>query len=109
MREAHSGTVTEGMTHLAAVLSEQRGEIVDRWQKRVRGQRRARRMTAPALIDHVPALLDDIAALAARLPHRGAAGARHDETICPALRRPEPAFDIEHGIRENSELRAVII
>lgn len=109
MREAHRGTAAEGMTHLAAVLSERRGEIVDRWQKRVRGQRRARRMTAPALIDHVPALLDDIAALAARLPHRGAAGVPHDETMCDALRWLEPGFDLEQVIREYGELRTVIL
>jgi signal transduction histidine kinase len=109
MRESRSGAIAHATTHLDALLGERRDEIVDRWQTRVRGQYRAQTMTAPVLIDHVPALLDDIAARAADLPHDGAAGSLHDETVCHALPRLGPGFDLEQVIQEYSELRTVIL
>src|SRR5207237_4586442 len=73
MHKGESGAVAQRMVHLGTLLREQRGEIVDRWVNAVRLARRAHTTaTAPALIDHLPRLLDDIAPLADDVVHRGA-------------------------------------
>jgi PAS domain S-box-containing protein len=109
MHKAKSGAVAQGMVHLGMLLRERRGEIVDRWLKAVRLGRRGRTMTAPALIDHIPPLLDDIATLADEVAHRGASNLPDHDAAAHARHRLEAGFDLETVIHEYGDLRKAIL
>ena len=73
--------------HLGRFLDQHRSTILERWAHSVRDLAKARALSTPALIDHIPSLLDLIAQLADRM----VAGAPEEfperEAVAHALQR----------------------
>ncbi|MEK7951567.1 sensor histidine kinase [Luteolibacter soli] len=97
------------LTKLAALIQRDRDSIVARWRQQVRELPSARTLDVAALDDHIPGLLDELAA---------ALRARSDQTIPEALAEGSPpihglqrlmdAFDIEEVVAEYNVLRGCI-
>jgi two-component system, OmpR family, phosphate regulon sensor histidine kinase PhoR len=97
------------LNKLAALILRDRDSIVARWRQQVRELPSARTLDAVALDDHMPGLLDELAA---------ALQARSDQTIPAALAESSPpihglqrlkdAFDIEEVVAEYNVLRGCI-
>jgi two-component system phosphate regulon sensor histidine kinase PhoR len=94
---------------LAALISRERDSLLSRWREQVRQLPSARHLDTPALNDHIPQLLDELAT---------ALGSRSEQTIPDALRegtppahglqRAQEAFDIEEVVAEYNILRGCI-
>ena len=94
---------------LAALVKQKRQWLLSRWRQQVRQLASARHLDIPTLNDHIPELLDELAA---------AFQANSDESIPEALREGSPpahglqrlqdAFDIEEVVAEYNILRGCI-
>jgi len=94
---------------LAALISRERDSLLSRWREQVRQLPSARQLDTPALNDHIPQLLAELAT---------ALGSRSEQTIPDALRegtppahglqRAQEAFDIEEVVAEYNILRGCI-
>ena len=94
---------------LAALVMQERQSLLSRWRQQVRQLPSARQLDIPTLNDHIPDLLDELAA---------AFQSNSDETIPEALREGSPpahglqrlkdAFDIEEVVSEYNILRGCI-
>jgi two-component system, OmpR family, phosphate regulon sensor histidine kinase PhoR len=94
---------------LAALITEEQDALLDRWRQQVKQLPSAKHLDLPALNDHIPDLLDEIAA---------ALQSRSRETIPEALvegsppahglQRLQEAFDIEEVVAEYNILRGCI-
>jgi signal transduction histidine kinase len=94
---------------LAALIRQERDALLERWRQQVKQLPSAKHLDLPALNDHIPDLLDEIAA---------ALQARSRETIPEALAEGSPpahgfqrlqeAFDIEEVVAEYNILRGCI-
>ncbi len=94
---------------LAALIRERSTELLDRWRLLVRELPGARELDVPTLNDHIPTLIDELAA---------ALDANSDETIPEALAQGTPpahgsqrladGFDIEEVVAEYNILRGCI-
>ena len=94
---------------LAALVKKERQELLARWRQQVRQLPSARKLDVPTLNDHIPGLLDELAA---------ALESRSDQTIPEALQESSPpahglqrlqeAFDIEEVVAEYNILRGCI-
>jgi two-component system, OmpR family, phosphate regulon sensor histidine kinase PhoR len=94
---------------LAALIRRERDSLLSRWRQQVKQLRSARHLDVPTLNDHIPMLLEDLAA---------ALDARSDETIPEALSGGSPpahglqrvgdGFDIEEVVAEYNILRGCI-
>jgi two-component system phosphate regulon sensor histidine kinase PhoR len=97
------------LNQLAALIRQEREALLSRWRQQVRPLPSARQLDVPTLNDHVPGLLDELAA---------ALQSRSDQTIPEALcessptahglQRLQEAFDIEEVVAEYNILRACI-
>jgi two-component system phosphate regulon sensor histidine kinase PhoR len=97
------------LNQLAALVKQERQAVLSRWRQQVRHLPSARHLDVPALNDHIPGLLDELAA---------ALQSRSDETIAEALSEGSPpahglqrlqqAFDLEEVVAEYNILRACI-
>ena len=97
------------LDQLAAVIADQRGSLLSRWRKQVRQLPSARNLDTPTLNDHIPQLLDELAA---------SLRSRSEQTIPDALKEGTPpahglqraldAFDIEEVVAEYNILRGCI-
>jgi len=97
------------MDQLAALLQQDGHAFLARWRQQVRQLPSARQLDVPTLNDHIPGLLDELAA---------ALRSKSDQTIPEALRESSPpahglqrlqeAFDIEEVVAEYNILRGCI-
>ena len=94
---------------LAALVKQERHALLSRWRQQVRQLPSARQLDIPTLNDHIPGLLDELAA---------ALQSKSDQTIPEALSEGSPpahglqrlqdAFDIEEVVAEYNILRGCI-
>jgi len=97
------------LDELAALIRRERDTLLAQWRKEVRALPSAQHLDAPTLNDHVPQLIEEVAA---------ALQARSDETIPEALseasppahglQRVEDGYDIEEVVAEYNILRGCI-
>jgi len=97
------------LDQLAALVKQEREALLSRWRQQVRHLPSARQLDVPTLNDHLPGLLDELAA---------ALRSKSDQTIPEALGESSPpahglqrlqeAFDIEEVVAEYNILRACI-
>ena len=97
------------LNQLAALIRQERDAVLDRWRQQVKQLPSAKHLDIPALNDHIPDLLNEIAA---------ALQSRSRETIPEALAEGSPpahglqrlqeAFDIEEVVAEYNILRGCI-
>lgn len=94
---------------LAALIKQERHALLSRWREQVRQLPSARHLDTPTLNDHLPGLLDELAA---------ALQSRSDQTIPEALLEASPTahglqrlkdeFDVEEVVAEYNVLRGCI-
>lgn len=106
--------MTEGMTKpmqtLSSFIRRQQSDILDDWERAVRALPIARELDRPALLDHVPILLDRIADMAEALaegktpPSPTIEGATEH-----ALHRLGEGFDVSEVIAEYATLRECLM
>ena len=53
---------TQGLERLAALIKRERDALLSQWREQVRRLPSAKDLETPALEDHVPAILDELAA-----------------------------------------------
>ena len=97
------------LDQLAALVKQERQALLSRWRQQVRHLPSARQLDVPTLNDHIPGLLDELAA---------ALHSKSDQTIPEALnessatvhglQRLQEAFDIEEVVAEYNILRGCI-
>ncbi len=97
------------LDNLAALIKQERHALLSRWRQQVRQLPSARHLDIPTLNDHIPGLLDELAA---------ALQSKSDQTIPEALgegsppahglQRLQDAFDIEEVVAEYNILRGCI-
>jgi signal transduction histidine kinase len=97
------------LDRLAAIIKQEREPLLTRWRQQVRELPSARQLDVPTLNDHIPGLLDELAA---------ALQSKSDQTIPEALIKSSPpahglqrlqaAFDIEEVVAEYNILRGCI-
>lgn len=97
------------LEQLAVLVMQERQALLSRWRQQVRHLPSARQLDVPTLNDHIPGLLDELAA---------ALRSKSDQTIPEALsgssptahglQRLQDAFDIEEVTAEYNILRACI-
>ena len=97
------------LDQLAALVKQERQALLSRWRQQVRHLPSARPLDVPTLNDHIPGLLDELAA---------ALHSKSDQTIPEALnessatvhglQRLQEAFDIEEVVAEYNILRGCI-
>src|SRR5688572_1163134 len=106
MASTHTGRPDGSL--LGDFIRRRSGAILARWEADARGSHVAREMSRPALLDHVPQILADMARMADEL----AAGRRPRPTFenieIHALARLEEGFDVAQVVREFSSLRDAI-
>jgi signal transduction histidine kinase len=101
--------IISDLDKLAALIKRERGGLLSRWRQQVRELPSAQHLDVPTLNDHIPQLIDELAA---------ALHARSDETIPEALSEASPpahglqrvqdGFDIEEVVAEYNILRGCI-
>lgn len=94
---------------LAALIRQERAVLLSRWRDQIKQLPSAKHLDTPTLNDHIPGLLDELAA---------ALQSQSDQTIAEALvdgsppvhglQRLEEAFDIEEVVAEYNVLRDCI-
>ena len=97
------------LDQLAALVKQERQAVLSLWRQQVRHLPSARHLDVPTLNDHIPGLLDELAA---------ALQSKSDQTISEALSEGSPpahglqrlqdAFDIEEVVAEYNILRGCI-
>jgi signal transduction histidine kinase len=100
---------THPLDKLATLIKQERDSLLSRWREQVRQLPSAQHLDTPALNDHVPGLLDELAA---------ALKSRSEETIPEALlegspplhgsQRLQDGFDVEEVVAEYNILRECI-
>ena len=75
------------LKRLAALITQERTALLSRWRQQVRGLPSAANLSTPTLNDHIPDLLDELAA---------AFETRSDESITHALLEGSPPA---HGVQ----------
>jgi signal transduction histidine kinase len=107
MASTHTGR-PDGGSLLGDFIRRRSAAILARWEAAAREVGAARAMTRPALLDHVPQILADMARMADEL----AAGRRPRPTFenieIHALARLEEGFDVAQVVAEFSSLRDAI-
>lgn len=99
----------DALDQLAALVKLERHALLSRWRQQVRHLPSARQLDVPTLNDHIPGLIDELAA---------ALQSKSDQTIPEALGESSPtihglqrlqeAFDIEEVVAEYNILRECI-
>jgi PAS domain S-box-containing protein len=93
---------------LHRLLREHRVPIIDAWAAVVRDLSKARNLSEPALLDHIPRLVDHIAAMASP-GAQSVAGGPEQDAVAHAVQRLEQGFDFEDVTYEYGALRKVIL
>src|SRR3954468_6998273 len=100
---------TDVLEQLATLVQHERKALLSRWRNQVRQLPSARRLDVPTLNDHIPGLLDELAAALRSHSDRTIPEALA-EASSPAhgLQRVQDAFDIEEVVAEYNILRGCI-
>lgn len=94
---------------LAALLREQRDVLIARWREHVRQLPSARELDAPALDDHIPALLDELTTQLETAPDAPITAVSAKEAApIHGIQRYEHDFDIVEVVAEYNILRGCI-
>ena len=101
--------VTNELDKLAALIVQEREALLSRWRHQVRELPEARHLDVPTLNDHIPVLLDELAAAMRSnsdetIPEQLADGS----SVAHGLQRVHDAFDIETVVAEYNILRGCI-
>jgi len=94
---------------LAELLQTERGELLEEWRNQVRRLPSAQQLPAPALIDHVPQLLNELI-VAFRKSNDTHAEVQNDEIpVAHGVQRVADGFDISEVVAEYNILRNCIL
>jgi signal transduction histidine kinase len=97
------------LDRLAALVKQQRETLLARWREQVRELPSARHLDVPALNDHLPGLLDELAEAFRKHSDQTIAEALDAESPqAHGLQRLQDAFDIEEVVAEYNILRGCI-
>jgi len=94
---------------LAELLQTERGELLEEWRNQVRRLPSAQQLPVPALIDHVPQLLNELI-VAFRKSNDTHAEVQNDEIpVAHGVQRVADGFDISEVVAEYNILRNCIL
>jgi signal transduction histidine kinase len=99
----------QNIDKLAALIQRERNTLMAQWREQVRQLPSAKHLDTPTLNDHIPTLLDELAA--ALRAHSGATipeALREGSPPAHGLQRAEDGFDIEEVVAEYNILRGCI-
>jgi two-component system phosphate regulon sensor histidine kinase PhoR len=97
------------LDELAALVQRERDALLSRWRRQVRQLPSARQLDVPTLNDHIPGLLDELAAaLQSKSEQTIAEALRETSPTAHGLQRLQEAFDIEEVVAEYNILRGCI-
>jgi two-component system phosphate regulon sensor histidine kinase PhoR len=97
------------LNQLAALIRQERDALLERWRQQVKQLPSAKHLDLPALNDHIPDLLDEIAvALQARSRDTIPEALVEGSPPAHGLQRLQEAFDIEEVVAEYNILRGCI-
>lgn len=105
----HGENRIDDLTRLAGLLVDSTDTVMRRWRTQVRELPSARNLDVPALNDHIPGLLSELAEML--LAHRDEtipAVLRNSSSTSHGLQRVQDAFDIEEVVAEYNVLRGCI-
>ncbi len=101
--------IGEVLDELAALVLEERDSLLARWREQVRELPSARKLDVPSLNDHIPGLLDELAAALQNKCTQTIPEAVCDNSpTAHGLQRLSDAFDIEEVVAEYNILRGCI-
>lgn len=98
-----------GTERLGPFIRHQRGAILAEWERLVRALPIAAELERPALIDHIPDVLERIADLADGISRGEPGELPHDLADTHALERLEEGFDLPQVVAEYAVLRDCIM
>ncbi|MCC2659087.1 MAG: sasA [Panacagrimonas sp.] len=99
----------DDLTRLAGLLVDSSDTVMQRWRAQVRELPSARDLDVPALNDHIPVLLSELAEmLRAHCDQTIPAVLRNSSSTSHGLQRVQDAFDIEEVVAEYNVLRGCI-
>jgi PAS domain S-box-containing protein len=90
-------------------LNEHRAAIIDRWAGSVRQSSKARALSTPALINHIPGLLDEIGKRADTIVDGERESSPEHDAVAHAVQRLDLGFDLEEVTDEYRLLRRTIL
>ncbi|GAC1691844.1 MAG: sensor histidine kinase [Candidatus Dormibacteraceae bacterium] len=94
---------------LAALVKKERAVLLSRWRQQVRQLPSARQLDTPTLNDHIPSMLDELAAaLQEASPQTIVEALKEDSAQVHGLQRWNDSFDIEEVVAEYNILRGGI-
>jgi signal transduction histidine kinase len=93
---------------LAVLIKQDRQELLTRWRQQVRQLSSARELDTPSLNDHMPGLLDELAAVLISNSTATIADTLKEGAESHGLQRLQQAFDIEEVVAEYNILRGCI-
>jgi two-component system, OmpR family, phosphate regulon sensor histidine kinase PhoR len=97
------------LAKLAILVKQERDALLAQWRQQVRELPSARNLDIPTLNDHIPGLLDELAAaLESKSDHTIAEALAESSPAIHGLRRLKDAFDIEEVVAEYNILRGCI-
>lgn len=96
------------LEQLAALVKQERQALLERWRQQVRTLPSARALDVPTLNDHIPELLDELAAALQSPSDKSIPEALSESPPAHGLQRLQEAFDIEEVVAEYNILRACI-
>ncbi len=97
------------LAKLAALVRSERENLLSNWRRQVRALPSARHLDTPTLNDHIPGLLDELAAALESGHARTIPEELHDASAeVHGLQRLQDAFDIEEVVAEYNILRGCI-
>ena len=96
------------LDQLAALVKEERLALLSNWRQQVRHLPSASQLDVPTLNDHIPELLDELAAALQSKSDQTIPEALSESPLAHGLQRLQEAFDIEEVTAEYNILRACI-
>jgi len=94
---------------LAALIKQERNALLSQWREQVRQLPSAKHLDTPTLNDHIPGLLDELAAALQSGSHQTIPQAlRGSSPQAHGLQRLQDAFDLEEVVAEYNILRGCI-
>jgi len=99
----------DNLDRLAILIIQDRLGLLERWRARVRELPSARQLDVPALNDHIPGLLDELATALRAKSQQTIPGALNEGSApVHGLQRLEQGFDIQEVVAEYNVLRGCV-
>ena len=109
MHEVRGEMTINVLDKLAALIKQERHALLARWRQQVRQLPSARQLDVPTLNDHIPGLLDELAAaLQSKSVQTIPEALMEGSPAAHGLQRVQDAFDIEEVVAEYNILRGCI-